>query len=233
MYTSEKMDSHSTSDNSDEDENINYIKRSFPIYSNIRPLQYKSEKPIIIENRLTEEDFIKYNEISIDPDYLKLLSGINPLTGKKIKIGGDTYNRVLKNYTIKNCKPSDINISDYLNETAKMIADNILYNEIHADKLKKYNDLVDIVNAKYAKYNEECLVVIEKIKKLEIWDSFVEFNGLKYGIPAIYENIHRENDCMGTISKDNELCTCFECTHMGICINPIKLVTKCSKCDNL
>ena len=230
------MDSHSTSDNSDEYENINYIKRSFPICSNIRPLQYKSEKPIIIENRLTEEDFIKYNEISIDSDYLKLLSGINPITNKKIKINGDTYKRVLKKYMIKGYKPSDIsdiNISDYINETAKMIADNILYNEIHADKLKKYNNLVDIVNEKYSKYSEECLVIIEKIKKLETWDSFVEFNSIKYGIPSIYENIHRENDCMGTISKDNELCTCFECMHMGICMNPIKLVTKCSKCGNI
>lgn len=211
------MDSHSTSDNSDENENINYIKRSFPVCSNVRPLQYKSEKPIIIENRLTEEDFNKYNEISIDPGYLKLCAGINPLTGKKIKIGGDTYNRVLKNYTIKNCKPfviADIVVLDYLNETKKIIEDNIKYNETHGYNIKQYNDLVDIVNAKYAKYNEECLVVIEKIKKLETWDSFVEFNGLKYGIPAIYENIHRGNDCMGTISKDNKLCTCFECMHM-------------------
>lgn len=215
--------------------NIDQIQRSFPI-CNIRTLQYKSEKPIILENRLTEEDFIKYNnEISIDPDYLRLCSGINPLTGKKIKIGGETYNRVLKNYTIKNCKPSviaDIVISDYLNETTKMIKDNITYNEIHGYKIKQYNDLVDIVNAKYAKYNEECLVVIEKINKLETWDSFVEFNGLKYGIPTIYENIHRGNDCMGTISKEYELCTCLECTHMGSCVEPIKMIIKCSKCGN-
>ena len=154
------MDSHSTSDNSDENENIDYIKRSFPVCSNVRPLQYKSEKPIIIENRLTEEDFNKYNEISIDPGYLKLCTGINPLTGKKIKIGGDTYNRVLKNYTIKNCKPfviADIVVLDYLNETKKIIEDNIKYNKIHAYNIKQYNDLVDIVNAKYAKYNEEIL----------------------------------------------------------------------------
>jgi hypothetical protein len=225
------MATTSASDNFDE--NINQIRRYLPLSNKIQPRQYKSEKPIILENRLTSEDFIKYNEISNDPGYLKLCGGINPLTGKKIKIGGETYNRVLKNYTIKNYKPSaiaDIIISDYLDETTKMIKDNIAYNEIQGYKIKQYNKLVDIVNAKYAKYTEECLIVIEKIKKLETWDSFVEFNGLKYGIPFIYENVHRELDCMGTISKEYELCTCLECNHMGSCIEPIKLIIKCSKC---
>jgi hypothetical protein len=212
------------------------ICRHFPV-CDIKPLQYKLEKPTIFESRLNKSDFDKYNnEIAVDPGYLKLCTGVNPLTNKKIKIGGDTYNRVLKNYTIKNYKPSVIKaiiMSEYLDETDRMISDNIAYNEINGYKTKQYNELVDIVNAKYTKYNEECIFVIEKIKKLETWDSFIEFNGLKYGIPSIYENIHRENDCMGIISKEYDLCKCFECTHTGSCLEPIKCVIKCSKCQSV
>ena len=229
------------------------IIRTFPTCKS--PLLYRTDKSVTLPDRLTEVDFTKFNnEIRNDSGYMKLstilpdgISCINPLTGKKIKIGGETYNRVMKPYMIKNYKPSDIAnivISDYLDETTRIINDNIEYNATHRDEIKQYNSLVDIVNAKYKKYSDDCTIAIEQIKKLESWNSYVELNGLKYGIPAIYENIHREHDCMGTISNEYILCTsivydsidpniCFECMYKDSCSDPIKLVFKCSKCGIL
>lgn len=47
--------------------------------------------------------------------------------------------------------------------------------------------------------------IIEKIRKLERWNDFIEFEGKKYGlIHKIKNNIHIENNCLGEMIFTHE-----------------------------
>ena len=117
-------------------------------------------------------------------------------------------------------KLNSINKDEYLKETKKII------NEIDIDNaiIKYYNELVDSI--------------IEKIKKLEDWDDFVEFEGKYYGINKVYNNIHRENNCLGEMvfyKEEYESCNCSSCENwLYGCSNPRGRhlrYYKCNKCN--
>jgi hypothetical protein len=175
------------------------------------------------KDRYNKEDFEKYKEItkSIE-NYEKWKIGINYKTNRKIKIGGKTHTRFgYENFYIKRgttysysyvlfTELDDINIELYLQETESLKKEIISHN---------------------VKINE----IICKINKLEKWNDFVEFEGLKYGIPKIYNNIHREDDCNGNINK-TEVCVreCRECrgttSFTENCRCEYKINIECVKC---
>ena len=64
-------------------------------------------------------------------------------------------------------------------------------------------------------------------------DDYVLFEGIKYGIPNVFENIHREKDCNGLL-KDSfyESCSCSACENWYGCSSPTGTQHyKCNKCD--
>ncbi len=184
--------------------------------------------------RLTQADFDKCDNIVKDPNYIKLLNGINYKTKRAIKIKGDTYCNVLKEFTIANHTPEEImaiNREEYFEKSKLIISEIDEYNKKYKHIIDKYNEAMRQKIYDCEKYNIECLEAIEQIKKLTTWDSYVELYGLKYGIPEIYENIHRKNDCMGVFEySDIVVCDCFMCIHSGCCSNPIRQLFKCSVC---
>jgi hypothetical protein len=161
-----------------------YIYRHYP---------YKSLHEISWKNRFTEEDFKKYDKIQEKKsDYDKLKKGINFLTNRKIRIGGKVYNDLLKrNFHIK---------------------DNVFFTDLDNIDRVRYLQETEKIKENIKQSNTEIDNVIKKINYLEKWDDHIEFDGKKYGIPNIYNNIHRTNDCFGKIIKDYERsCNCELC----------------------
>jgi|688.fasta_scaffold350800_2 hypothetical protein len=212
------------------------IKRILPCINNYvnylsGQIINKKESPY----RLTQADFEKCDTILKDPNYIKLLNGVNYKTGRTIKIKGDVYNIVLKEFNIRgNIPPEDIitiNREEYLEKSKAIISEIAEYNSKYKHIIDKYNDAMKIKILACEKYNRDCLEAIEQIKKLTTWDSYIEHHGLRYGIPEIHENIHRKDDCMGVFEySDIQICDCFACNHHGCCSNPIKQIFKCSVC---
>lgn len=171
---------------------------------------YPIKKDIgLYTNRYTQYDFYKYDDIKKNPEnYEKWKLGINYKTNRKIKIGGKIHNQIgdEKLYT-KKIDFDKINIEQYLNET---------------EDIKKtvisFNDLVDHI--------------IIKINLLEKWEDYIEFDGKKYGINYVQNNIHMENNCLGIMEKDYfRKCTCSSCENWYGCGNEGTQYYKCNKCN--
>jgi len=156
------------------------IIRTYPNYKN------KLKKP----NRFNTEHFETFNKMIDDKDlmsnYQKWKQGINYKTNRKIKIDGDTHKKIdcFHKYIFGDSIYIDdvinINQDDYLKETFEMEKDIANKNE----EIKRYNDIVKSV--------------IDKIKNLQKWDDFIEFEGKYYGlVNKVRNNIHIENSCNG------------------------------------
>ena len=156
------------------------IIRTYPNYKN------KLKKP----NRFNTEHFETFNKMIDDKDlmsnYQKWKLGINYKTNRKIKIDGDTHKKIdcFHKYIFGDSIYIDdvinINQGDYLKETFEMEKDIANKNE----EIKRYNDIVKSV--------------IDKIKNLDKWDDFIEFEGKYYGlVNKVRNNIHIENSCNG------------------------------------
>ena len=178
------------------------IKRNYPILSN------KAD----YERRYTQEDFEKHAMItkSIE-NYDKWMIGINFETNRKIKVGGKTHQNVgSNNFYIKGMiftKLDGINANLYIRKT---------------DKIKR----------RVQERNKEVNDTICKINLLETWEEYVTFEENNYGIPHVYNNTHRENNCLGSFVKDSyEYCSCSTCENWNGCSNPRdKQYYKCVKC---
>lgn len=81
--------------------------------------------------------------------------------------------------------------------------------------------------------NKKIRNIIIKINKLEKWEDFILFEGNKYGIRKVLDNIHRENDCCGKIIIISKVYT--ECVSVnGVCghqCGQYIITYKCSKCN--
>ena len=82
------------------------------------------------------------------------------------------------------------------------------------------------------------VTVQKKIQKLEDWNDFVEFEGKYYGIVKVYNNIHRENNCLGEMvfyKEEYKRCNCNSCENwLYGCSNPRGTYLryyKCNKCN--
>lgn len=179
-----------------------YIYRHYP---------YKSLYEISWKNRFTEEDFKKYDEIQQNQEnYNTLKKGINFLTNRKIKIGGKMYNSLLKNYFY--------------------IKDDVFFTQLENIDRVGYLQETENIKDKIQQSFTEIDTIINKINGLEKWDSFVDFEEKCYGIPHIHNNIHRTNDCFGTIIKDYEKsCNCELCNNWVGCGDCQYF--SCEKCD--
>ena len=152
----------------------------------IRGYPYKKREksyPYRYDNNIFEKLNEMNEDIELQNNYKKWKDGINYKTNRKIEIGGKIHKKLeYEKFMVNGIsfdKLNSINKDEYLKETKKII------NEIDIDNaiIKYYNELVDSI--------------IEKIKKLEDWNDFVEFEGKYYGINKVYNNIHRENNCLG------------------------------------
>ncbi len=176
--------------------------------------------------RFNIDVFDKYKEFLNNTDlqnnYNKWKSGINYKTNRKIKIGGEVYNQLKYNFIIHFDNRevlfeelNGIDFDNYLLET------NNIYKEIDEQNI--------IIN----NYNNKINIITEQINKLEKWCDYIEFEGNNYGIPKVYDNIHREYDCLGNFIEDYYTnCTCRLCEDWGGCTNPQgKQYYKCDKCN--
>lgn len=125
--------------------------------------------------------------------YNKFKQNINPDTNRKIKNNTRLYKKIesefIINYSYHNIYMKDIeyiNCEEYNNET------------------KKLNKDIDDKNMIITKGNDIIKTVIEKIKNLENWESYIEYKGEKYGVSKYFNEIHREKNCMGKIDLKKE-----------------------------
>jgi hypothetical protein len=185
------------------------ISRKYPILD--LEVDYK--------NRYTHEDFEKHAKITKSlGNYEKWKNGINYETNRKIKVGGKTHQNLgYDNFYIKHdlfTKLDGIDVDLYIRET---------------DEIKKK---VQERNKEIQERNKEINDTICKINLLENWEEYVTFEENKYGIPNVYNNIHRENNCLGSFVKDSyDSCNCRTCENWGGCSNPKGTqYYKCVKC---
>jgi hypothetical protein len=182
--------------------NTNYIFRHYP---------YKSLHDTPFKNRFTKHDFEKYDRIIENKEnYDRLKKGINFLTNRKIRIGGKVYNNLLKKYFF--------------------IKDHVFFTDLDNIDRVRYLQETEKIKNKIQKSYTEIDNIINKINALEKWDSYVEFGGKKYGIPNIYNNIHRTDDCFGKIIKDYvKSCNCEICENWVGCGD--SQYFSCEKCN--
>lgn len=178
----------------------------------------KSDYP----RRYTADDFDELDKLlknkNFEIDYEKLKTGINPLTNRKIKIGGKIYCKIEDKFKISGVLFVELkkyNKEQYLQET----------NEIYS--------LIDKENNIINEYNKSIRNIIKKIKELKKWNDFIEYEGIKYGIPNVLNNIHRTNDCFGNMKETCfKSCSCHLCEDWGGCNNPKSTqYYKCEKCN--
>lgn len=143
------------------------------------------------EKKYTERDFENLNKMINDVDFMssyeKWKEGINYKTNRKIKIGGDTHKKLDCFYQyiggfgrVYIDDMININQKDYLKETFEIAKD------------------ISNTNKEIERYNNIVASVIDKIKNLEKWEDYVEFEGKCYGlVNKVKNDIHVENDCNG------------------------------------
>ena len=143
-------------------------------------------------------DFLKNEEFM--KKYESLKKGINFKTNRKIKINSRTYNNLER----------ELNANKF---------ERYQYEIALEGDVDNYNRQTQILYEKIDKENEQsrCYNILvtdiqKEIANLEYWREYVEFEGKCYGIPIVFEHIHRENDCNGRMVLDrSELCSCNKC----------------------
>jgi len=156
-------------------------------------------------------------------NYEKWKNGINYKTNRKIKIGGKThrefgYDNFYIRFELFTCLDG-INKEQYLQETDEL-----------NKQIKTNNKLI-------TQYNAEVDAMIDKIKLLNNWDESLEFYGNQYGIPCLYMDIHKENNCNGQMkvykTKTHECKGCRDgmpCNGSYTCNCYTVEIKKCDKC---
>jgi len=135
--------------------------------------------------------------------YDTLQSGVNPSTGRVIKVGGAVYNNLIEAYTVKygRCKQYQVHITDL---TSTNIDEYLAERERLKKVVEEHNKSVDDV----------CRV----IGKLA-WGDHVVFDGKSYGVPEFHNRIHRKDDCGGDTRYDDfdivSKTTYFKCMNCG------------------
>jgi hypothetical protein len=221
------------------------IIRHYPTYiSKIQNIEYpnRTNKKIVdtFKVLLTDKE---YND-----NYKKWLSGINYETKSKnkIKIGGYLHIKLGEKFILKHI----VNYTDYRNGDLSRYSYNtidILFKDINSinwdsyflETEQIYNDInqenyiINKNNHKIIEYNNKIDDVIRNINLLEKWEQYILFEEMPYGIPYMYKDIHRENNCFGLIKEDYYVsCRCHRCEDWGGCSDPTGTqYYKCEKCD--
>ncbi len=171
--------------------------------------------------RYTKQNFERCIEIEKRiEDYEKWKIGINFITNRKLKIGGKVYRRLGEEHFHIKCG------SDYSYSY-------VLFTELNGIESESYIQETKDIKDKIQERNQLITDVICKINLLKKWEEYVVFEEHKYGIPIVYNNCHRENNCFGECIKTYyESCTCRSCENSYVCNNPLnKQFYKCMTCD--
>jgi hypothetical protein len=174
----------------------------------------------VYKDRYSAEVFEKYKKItkSIE-NYKKWKIGINHRTNRKIQIGGKLHKELEREFYIQHITSHGYSY--------------ILFTKLDGINIQLYIEETEKIKKEIEDYNSKVYDIICKINLLEKWEEYILFEGTKYGIPYVYENIHRENNCLGLITEDYyKGCSCHCCEDWGGCSNPIGTqYYKCEKCD--
>ena len=154
----------------------------------------------LYKDRYNKANFEKYKEItkSIE-NYEKWKIGINHKTNRKIKIGGKTHEQLgYENFYIKHGTTYGYSY--------------ILFTDLNGINIELYIQDTEKLKKEIEDYNSKVYDIICKINLLEKWDEYIVFEGIKYGIPYIYNGIHRSNNCNGKINETKiRIRECREC----------------------
>jgi hypothetical protein len=187
--------------------------------------------------RYTTKDFDKYNEILnnkiLQDKYNKWANGINYKTNRKININGKIH-KDLKSIFMIECKPNYLVKERIVLFTERIVLftelNNIDFEKYLLETETIYKD-IDNKNKEIKIYNDIVYKIIENINNLDNWNNFIYFETKKYGIPVVFNNIHRENNCCGVIIEDYyEDCSCSSCENWGGCGKQRIYYYKCDNC---
>jgi len=204
---------------------------------------YPNKKEYITYPLRYDEDVFKKakkmkKDVELLSDYEKWKNGINYKTNRKIQIDGKMHTNLGDKFIIKF---SCCHLSD---EFGKIETINyILFDDIisinkhkYLKKTKMIIDEINKNNTEIKKYNLSVNNIIDKIKKLQKWNDFIEFNGIKYGLDhKIINNIHIENDCNGEMKylhdEDEYICRDRPFCNDYSDITNTYSVFKCNNCN--
>ena len=174
--------------------------------------------------RYTNEAFDTFHEMYNDPEIRdrcnKWKAGINPYTNRKIKIGGKTYDSIKDDFMIY-----------FLYRTRWT---RIFYLKLKNIDEEKYKEETIQLNHEIDKENEIISSKIEEINRLQSWNDYVMYDGMKYGLKKVVNHVHRENDCFGQMEYDREKeykcrgCRFNKTRYQCLCYT--FTINKCNKC---
>ena len=175
--------------------------------------------------RYTNEAFDKCHEMYNNPllrdHYNKWIEGINPRTNRKIKVGGKTYESIKNDFMIS-----------FLNSRGTWSS--VFYLKLIEIDQEKYTEETILLNHETDKENEIVSSTIEEINRLESWNDYVMYDGMKYGLKQVLNHVHRENDCFGKMEyymeKDYECIGCRNQAGPLRCLCHTFTINKCNKC---
>lgn len=165
--------------------------------------------------------FEEYKEITRNPEiyknYEKWLLGINYKTNRFIKVGGRTHETLGNQEFRIGCVGGS----------------SIFFDKLDGINCEEYLKEIELQKSVELEYNSNVRDIMKKFQMLKNWDDFVEFDGKHYGIHAVMDQIHRENDCNGKMVffKENE---CNGCRN-GVAFNGsysccCHVIDKCDIC---
>lgn len=175
--------------------------------------------------RYTNETFDTFHEMYNDPEIRdrcnKWIKGINPYTNRKIKIGGNTYNAIKNDFMISFLHGSTLY--------------SVFYLKLKDIDEEKYKEETIKINNETDKVNEIISSKIEEINRLQSWNDFVMYNGMKYGLKKVLNHLHREKDCFGKMEYSMEKnYKCRGCIGKLVrpyhCLCHTYTIHKCNKC---
>jgi hypothetical protein len=142
-----------------------------------------------------------------------------PNTYRKIKIDGYRHTELMTSlYTFRYLRDAMVNdgwtissITEYVNKSNITIA-----------KLQKEYDDAEVIrkqyNADLNKLWEDHRPKLEAdILALDDWNKFIEYDGIKYGLPPFVGDTHRYNNCMGKPITKTEWTECHLCADWNGC----------------
>ena len=186
-----------------------------------------------MKNRLTENDFEKFQQATEQAPKNQaciemLKSGKNFKTNRQIKVNGPTYKKLMKELIVPLLFMQ--HVQDKLgNKTQdQYLEESVQIKRTWEQKETAELAAIDQYNLEVVSYNAEVKVVIEKILQLTTWDEFIEFNGVKYGLPP--KEGHLTLDCDGRILVTEYSCSCHRCENWGWCGSDGTRVKWCEKC---
>lgn len=206
-----------------------------PYINGYKEVTYK--EVTYIHHRYTKKDFEQcskfLSENCIEKMTEKMTNGINPFTKRKIKINGPTYYKIQQQLGFYK-RISTFNEEEYLLETDKVIRDIKIENIAIEKHNCKIDEELKLHNEEVKIYNEKISAIQRQVYSLKDWDDYIEYEGVKYGLPAIHNNIHRKNNCMGEFEFLVHIpCECNKCDNWGGCGSPSQNKYKCSKCQKV